>query len=82
MGIEWPFFILLALLIAAAAGALLARNVLTAVLILSVFSIASTLVFAFLQAVDVAMAEGVIGAGLLTAVFVAAIAKTQSAHET
>ena len=77
MNIEWPFYAALALLIGCAAGATLTRNTLTAVLILSVFSIVTTVVFAFLQAVDVAMAEAVIGAGLLTALFVTVIAKTR-----
>ncbi len=77
MPIEWPFAVLLVLLVLAAGGALLTRDLLTSVLLLSVFSIATTAVFSFLQAVDVAMAEVVIGAGLLTAVFVTAIAKTK-----
>lgn len=50
---------------------------LNAVIVLSVFSILSTVKFAFLQAVDVAMAEAVIGAGLMTALFVTAIGKTR-----
>ncbi len=79
MTIEWPFLLLLGLLVCAAAGALLTKDLLTSILILSVFGIASTVVFAFLQAVDVAMAEAVIGAGLLTAAFVTALAKTRGA---
>ena len=79
MTLEWPFLLLLGLIVSAAAGALLTKHLLTSILILSVFSIASTVAFAFLQAVDVAMAEAVIGAGLLTAVFVTALAKTRGA---
>ncbi|MFN2351267.1 MAG: hydrogenase subunit MbhD domain-containing protein [Kiritimatiellia bacterium] len=75
--LEVAFVILLVLLVLAAAGALWASDGLTAVLILSVFSVTCTVVFAFLQAVDVAMAEAVIGAGLLTAIFVTALAKTE-----
>ena len=77
MSEAWPFYLLLVLLVCAAAGALLARAHLVAVLLLSVFSIVLILVFSFLQAVDVAMAEAVIGAGLLTAIFITALAKTK-----
>ncbi len=77
MNAEWPFLLLLGLLTVSAAGALLIRNLLSAILLLSIFSIAATVVFAFLQAVDVAMAEAVIGAGMLTAFFVTALAKTR-----
>ncbi len=79
MTIEWPFFLLLGLLVVAAAGALLIRDLLTAILLLSVFSILATVIFAFLQAVDVAMAEATIGAGLLTAAFITTLAKTKGA---
>lgn len=77
MPIEVPFVLLLIGMVVTAAAAVEARGHIIAVLILSIFGIFSTLVFAFLQAVDVAMAEAVIGAGLMTALFVTAISKTR-----
>lgn len=70
---EISFFLLLGLVVVSALGAVLARGYITSVIILSVFSILTTVAFAMLQAVDVAMAEAVIGAGLMTAIFVTAV---------
>lgn len=67
--------ILLCLIISALAAVLVKGHIAT-VIILSVFSILSAVLFALLQAVDVAMAEAVIGAGFLTALFVTAVDKT------
>ncbi len=74
---EIPFFMVLGLIIACALGSVLLRGYITSIIVLSVFSIALTVAFAFLQAVDVAMAEAVIGAGLMTAIFVTAIGKVR-----
>ena len=74
---EIPFYMVLGLVIACALGAVLLRGYITSIIVLSVFSITVTVAFAFLQAVDVAMAEAVIGAGLMTAIFVTAISKTR-----
>lgn len=69
---------LLVLIILTALGAVLARGYITAVVVLSVFSVLTTVAFAMLQAVDVAMAEAAIGAGLMTAIFVTAIDRMRS----
>ena len=74
---EIPYLMVLGLIIASALGAVLLRGYITSIIVLSVFSIALTVAFAFLQAVDVAMAEAVIGAGLMTAIFVTTIGKTR-----
>jgi uncharacterized MnhB-related membrane protein len=74
---NFAYFLLLVLLVSAAAAAVLVRGMITSVIVLSVFSVSLTLVFSFLQAVDVAMAEAVIGAGLLTAFFVTAISRAR-----
>ena len=71
------FYIILAAILVTAFAAVHVRGHLNAVIVLSVFSILSTVKFSFLQAVDVAMAEAVIGAGLMTALFVTAIGKTR-----
>lgn len=78
MNLEPAFALLLVLVVISALGAVLARGYLTSVIILSVFSILTTVTFAMLQAVDVAMAEAVIGAGLMTAIFITAVNRTRS----
>lgn len=74
---EVAFYIILFSIIATAFAAVRVPGHLNAVIVLSVFGVLSTVKFAFLQAVDVAMAEAVIGAGLMTALFVTAIGKTR-----
>ncbi len=75
--LEVAFVLLLVLLVVTALGAVLIRGYITSIIVLSVFSVVTTVIFAFLQAVDVAMAEAVIGAGLMTAIFVTAVSRTQ-----
>ena len=78
MLIEIAYILILVLIVITALGAVLSRGYLTAVVVLSVFSVLLTVMFAMLQAVDVAMAEAVIGAGLMTAIFVSAVARMRS----
>lgn len=73
------YILLLGLLVVSASATVMVRGLMSAIVALSVFSIATTVVFAFLQAVDVAMAEAVIGAGLMTALYVAALGRMASA---
>ena len=77
MTLEIPFYMLLICIIITAAAAIGTRGHITSIIILSVMGVLSTVYFAILQAVDVAMAEAVIGAGLMTALFVTAISKTR-----
>lgn len=72
------YLALLVLIVVTALGAVLARGYITAVVVLSVFSVLATVAFAMMQAVDVAMAEAAIGAGLMTAIFVTAIDRMRS----
>lgn len=78
MALEIAYLGLLVLIVITALGAVLARGYITAIVVLSVFSVLATVAFAALQAVDVAMAEAAIGAGLMTAVFVTAIDRMRS----
>jgi multicomponent Na+:H+ antiporter subunit B len=66
MTIEIP---LLILLIMTAAGAILVKDLISAVFILGSYSFALALVWALLGAVDVAFVEAVVGAGLATVFF-------------
>jgi multicomponent Na+:H+ antiporter subunit B len=60
---------LLVLLILTAAGAIVVKDLLSAVLILGTYSFFLALVWAWLGAVDVAFVEAVVGAGLATVFF-------------
>ncbi|MFO8043774.1 MAG: hydrogenase subunit MbhD domain-containing protein [Alkalispirochaeta sp.] len=75
--IEGSFVLVLVGIVITAFAAVRIRNSLHAVIVLSVFGVLSTVKFAYLQAVDVAMAEAVIGAGFMTALFVTTIGKTR-----
>lgn len=71
--------VLLGFLIVSAGAAIAFRNVLHSVLSLSVFSITLAVLFVIYQAPDAAMAEAVVGAGLVTALFLVTISKTRAA---
>lgn len=75
---ELPYLLLLLLIVVSAAGAVLLRGWATSVVVLSIFSLFTTVAYAMLQAVDVAMAEATIGAGLMTAVFMTAVQRIRS----
>lgn len=75
---EIPYLLLLALIVVTAAGAVLLRGWATSVVVLSIFSLFTTVAYAMLQAVDVAMAEAAIGAGLMTAIFMTAVQRIRS----
>ncbi|MFP4331002.1 MAG: Na(+)/H(+) antiporter subunit B [Alkalispirochaetaceae bacterium] len=75
---EIPYVLLLLLIVITAAGAVLLRGWATSVVLLSIFSLFTTVAYAMLQAVDVAMAEAAIGAGLMTAVFMTTVQQLRS----
>ena len=60
---------LLALLMITAAGAILVKDLISAVFILGSYSFFLALVWAWLGAVDLAFVEAVVGAGLATVFF-------------
>ena len=72
-------WVLLLFLVLSAGASIAFRNALNSVLALSVFSIVLALLFVIYQAPDAAMAEAVVGAGLVTALFLVTISKTGSA---
>ncbi len=69
--------VLLLFLVVVGVYAILTRSLIASVIALSVFSTTLTVIFLILQAVDVAMTEAVIGAGLVTSFFVVTINKTE-----
>ncbi len=72
--------LVLAMLVAAVA-ALIYRDLLSAVIASCLVSLLASILFFFLQAPDVAMAEASIGAALVTAIFVIAIRRTKRYEE-
>ncbi|MBU1026890.1 MAG: DUF4040 domain-containing protein [Candidatus Margulisbacteria bacterium] len=68
--------IFLAILIVTAFVAIQMKDLLNAVIVLAAFSLVLTFLFFRLHALDIAMAEAAIGAGVSTVLFVAAISKT------
>lgn len=57
------------------------KDLLSAAIVAGIVSLIAAILFYFLQAPDVAMAEAAIGAALTTAIFVFAIKKTKRLEE-
>lgn len=74
--------LVLVLLITVAVISLQVRNLLTAVVLVSVFSLLSSLFFFVLHAPDVALTEAAVGAGVGTLVFVWAVHETERRDDT
>ncbi len=68
--------IILIFLVAAALAAVMARDLLVAVIIYSSYSFTIAITYLILRADDVAMTEAAVGAGVTTILFVAALCKT------
>jgi energy-converting hydrogenase B subunit D len=73
--------LLVLVMLTAAVAALLFKDLLSAVIASCLVSLLASILFLFLQAPDVAMAEASIGAALVTAVFVIAIRRTKRYEE-
>ncbi len=73
-------FLIFIMLIGAIAAALF-RDLMNSVIACALVSLIAAILFYFLQAPDVAMAEASIGAGLTTAIFVIAIRRTRRHEE-
>ncbi len=69
--------IILILLVIFSIFSLQFKDLLTAVICLAVFSLLSSLLFYYLHAPDVAIAEAAVGAGVATVLFVLVIGKTE-----
>jgi len=69
--------ILIFIMIILAVAAVIFKDLINAVVVSAAVSLITSILFYFLQAPDVAMAEAAIGAGLTTAIFIIAIKKTE-----
>jgi len=67
--------IFLALLTITALGAVLVKDLLSAIVIFAGYSFFMAIAFAVLNAVDVALTEAAVGAGITTLLFIAALHK-------
>ena len=73
--------VLVLLMLIAAIAASIYKDLINAVIAACLVSLIAAILFYFLQAPDVAMAEASIGAALVTAVFVIAIRRTKRYEE-
>ncbi len=73
--------VLVLVMLVSAIAALVFKDLLNAVIALSVVSLIAAVIFYLLQAPDVAMAEAAIGAALVTAIFIIAIRRTKRFEE-
>jgi len=73
--------LLVLLMLVAAVAASIFKDLLNAVIVACFVSLIAAILFYFLQAPDVAMAEASIGAALVTAVFIIAISRTKRHEE-
>lgn len=69
--------ILFVVLLASAVIALQVKDLLAAVVTLGVFSFVAALIYVSMGAVDVGFTEAVVGAGIITVLFIVAVFKTQ-----
>jgi multicomponent Na+:H+ antiporter subunit B len=74
-------FIFLFLLVVCAAAAVRSRDLLVSVILLCAYSLIMTLTWTLLNAVDVALTEAAVGAGIVTVLLIAALGRTASAEE-
>ena len=73
--------IFLLIMVIVAVYAIEVRDLISSVIMLAVFSLLMSLVFYYLKAPDVAMAEAAVGAAVSTVIFVTAIHRTGGARE-
>ena len=73
--------LLVLLMLSVAIAAMIFKDLLNAVIASCVVSLIASILFYFLQAPDVAMAEASIGAALVTAIFVIAVKRTKRCEE-
>ena len=72
---------LVVLMLVGAVAASIFRDLISAVIAAALVSLVATILFYFLQAPDVAMAEAAIGAALTAAIFIIAIRRTKRYEE-
>ncbi|MCD6238649.1 MAG: DUF4040 domain-containing protein [Thermotogae bacterium] len=74
-------FLLILLMLIGAIAVYVFKSLINAVVAMALVSLIASILFYFLQAPDVAMAEASVGAALTTAIFVIAIRKTRKRED-
>ena len=77
----YPVCLLVFLMLVGAIAASIFRDLISAVIAAALVSLIASILFYFLQAPDVAMAEAAIGAALTAAIFIIAIKRTKRYEE-
>jgi len=72
---------MLIFLVICAIAAISVKDLLSAVIILSLYSLVMAIVWVELRAVDVAFTEAAVGAGVTTVLFILAIVRTSGRYE-
>ena len=75
--IQYLFLLLVLVMLGAAVSIIFIRDVLGAVIIVTVVSLVAAILFLFIASPDVAITEASIGAALTTVIFVLAISRTR-----
>lgn len=73
--------VFLMILVVCAAAAVRTRDLLSSVILLCAYSLVMTLTWTLLNAVDVALTEAAVGAGIVTVLLIAALGRTVSREE-
>lgn len=73
--------VILVFLIVAALSAIMAEDLLSAVILYSAYSFTIALTYLVLRSDDVAMTEAAVGAGVTTLLFLAALSKTSTKED-
>ncbi len=79
--IEYFFLFLVLIMLGSAIAVIFIRNILGAVIVVTVVSLVASLLFLFIASPDVAITEATIGAALTTVIFVLAISRTKKKIE-
>lgn len=78
---SFSHIVILVFLIVAAISAIMAEDLLSAVILYSAYSFTIALTYLVLRSDDVAMTEAAVGAGVTTLLFLAALSKTSTKEE-
>ena len=74
---QYLFLLLVLIMLGSAIAVIFIKDILSAVIVVTVVSLVASIIFLFIAAPDVAITEASIGAALTTVIFVLAISRTR-----
>ena len=74
---QYLFLLLVLIMLGSAVAVIFIKDILSAVIVVTVVSLVASIIFLFIAAPDVAITEASIGAALTTVIFVLAISRTR-----